>query len=540
MSLFDSASVVITPSGYKEDKLYTLKPDFEIGVLPKTAFSLAVTRATTATRVNSDGLIEVVPRNLVQYSEQFDNAAWSKPNTTVTANATTAPNGTLTADRIQINSATNARILQSNTGKSLTVGQPYTFSCWIKSVSGTGKVGIRSGQNGFSAIWSFTNEWVRYTFTSNAAAVNEEPQLCNSTLVTGADAAPDFYAWGFQIDNGSTATEYFPTTDRLDVPRLDYTNSSCPSILVEPQRTNLVTYSEQFDNSAWTSASSNATVTANNVISPDGTQNADKVVFGLNGYLYQLKSITSAVSATFSIYSKTATQKIIFGGASLSGTDVYSSINVGNGWFRQILTRTFTSGGTGNVQILPFGSNETLYFWGAQFEVGSYATSYIPTIASSVTRNADVISKTGISSLIGQTEGVMFIDFVCRNNKTFQILSQLRNVSGTAQIDLRCDDTALYALGNNNGINVFYLSVGGVSIGSRYKIAIAYKNNDVVVYKNGVQVATDTSCSFIDQSMSYFSYAENLNTYIEAMSVNTSLLFKTRLSNSELAQLTTI
>jgi hypothetical protein len=95
-------------------------------------------------------------------------------------------------------------------------------------------------------------------------------------------------------------------------------------------------------------------------------------------------------------------------------------------------------------------------------------------------------------------------------------------------------------LGNNNGINVFYLSVGGVSIGSRYKIAIAYKNNDVVVYKNGVQVATDTSCSFIDQSMSYFSYAENLNTYIEAMSVNTSLLFKTRLSNSELAQLTTI
>ena len=236
----------------------------------------------------------------------------------------------------------------------------------------------------------------------------------------------------------------------VNVPRLDYTNSTCPSLLVEPQRTNLVTYSEQFDNSAWTLAGLNATVTANNVISPDGTQNADRVVFGLNGYLYQQKAITGWSSATLSIYSKTTTQKIVFGGATPAGTDTYSSINVGNGWFRQILTRTFTSGGTGGVQVLPFGSNETLYFWGAQLEQGSYPTSYIPTVASSVTRNADVISKTGISSLIGQTEGVLYAEIIIKNTEN-QICASIQRDGGVNAIYIsQQNNKPTYILKANN------------------------------------------------------------------------------------------
>jgi len=184
-----------------------------------------------------------------------------------------------------------------------------------------------------------------------------------------------------------------------NVPRIDYSGGGCPSILVEPQRTNIVLRSQEFDNASWTTDKFNATVTANDIISPDGTQNADKVVFGLNGYLYQDKAIVSWASATLSIYSKTASQTIIFGGASPAGTDVYSSVSVGNGWFRQILTRTFTAGGTGSLQILPYVSNQTIYFWGCQLEQGSYATSYIPTTSASVTRNADVITLTPTTGL---------------------------------------------------------------------------------------------------------------------------------------------
>jgi hypothetical protein len=149
--------------------------------------------------------------------------------------------------------------------------------------------------------------------------------------------------------------------------------------LVELVPYNLLQYSEQFNNAAWTTGAFNATVTANTTISPDGTQNADTIVFGAAGYLYQLFAITGLASATFSIYSKSATQIIIFGGASPAGTDVYTSVNVGNGWFRQILTRTFTGGGTGTIQALPFGNNITAFIWGAQLVEGSEPLDYLPT-----------------------------------------------------------------------------------------------------------------------------------------------------------------
>jgi hypothetical protein len=323
-----------------------------------------------------------------------------------------------------------------------------------------------------------------------------------------------------------------------NVPRLDYTNSSCPSILVEPQRTNQVTYSEQFDNAAWTTSAFNVTVTANNVISPDGTQNADRVVFGLNGYLYQEKAIVSWASVTFSIYSKTATQKIFFGGASPAGTDVYSSINVGNGWFRQILTRTFTAGGTGLLQIIPIGSNETLYFWGCQVEQGSYPTSYIPTTTASVTRNADVISKTGISSLIGQTEGTLFIDANISLRSNTRVLLDVQD--GTN------NDTFQFVLGGNSlTVNIYDGGIlqaglnGGYCLG-RKKIALGYKANDFVLYIDGVQIATDTSGSIPAASLIALGYLYIAGGFELGDSINTFANWKTRLSNSELGTLTTL
>lgn len=199
-----------------------------------------------------------------------------------------------------------------------------------------------------------------------------------------------------------------------NVPRLDYSNGSCPSILVEPQRTNLVTYSQDLTNAAYTKdggVGSSVTRTANYGISPDGTQNATRlqIVRG-SSYcqFYQRSPVTIGLSYTLSFWAK-----------SLSGTPTlltsfdlpnYSNpITFTNEWVRYTYTFVATSailGGGFNLltEAAPTSATADLLIWGVQMEQGSYATSYIPTTSASVTRNADVISKTGISGITTITE----------------------------------------------------------------------------------------------------------------------------------------
>lgn len=109
--IYEQASLVVTTNGYKEDKLYSVFPKDGSG-------DLTVTRATTATRVNSAGLIEVTPYNLLTYSEQFNNAIWVKERITITANAATAPTslssialGSQLAASLTLNDRINSAIL---------------------------------------------------------------------------------------------------------------------------------------------------------------------------------------------------------------------------------------------------------------------------------------------------------------------------------------------------------------------------------------------------------------------------------------------
>ena len=90
-TLLEQASLVLIPSGYKEDTVYSVIPSNGSG-------DMSFTRASDGTRINFDGLVEVCPWNLYTYSEELNNVAWTKLNATITANATTAPNDTLTAD----------------------------------------------------------------------------------------------------------------------------------------------------------------------------------------------------------------------------------------------------------------------------------------------------------------------------------------------------------------------------------------------------------------------------------------------------------
>jgi hypothetical protein len=319
-----------------------------------------------------------------------------------------------------------------------------------------------------------------------------------------------------------------------------------------------LTYSEQFNNAGWTKY--NATITANNTISPDGTQNADKYVDSTTNdthNVYQAFSISG--DNTISIYVKSA-EYTRFAISNLSdGGDVLFNLStvaiistsanfqngkiesVGNGWYRVSATTNGVSGSkamgyglvndSGAISFAGTGS-KGVYIWGAQIEVGSYVTSYINTLSAASTRVADACFKTGISSLIGQTEGVLFMDFVAQVTPTSQ--SHL-------WIGVAGNEIGLY--GNTQFI--FYSS-GGVSInggafvtGERYKIAFAYKANDYVAYVNGVQKGTDTSATVPTTSAVYVNSYSDF-TEIQSKQVNEVVLFPTRLTNDELADLTTI
>ena len=545
--LLNQASLVMVPSGYKEDTVYSVVPSDGSG-------DLSFTRASNGTRINSAGLVEVVAWNAIQYSEDFANAVWGIPNggssVVVTSNATTAPNGTATADKIEIANGTNDRIEQVSTAPILTSGLPCTFSCYIKSVSGTGKVGIRSGQSGVSSVLSYTNEWQRLTWTFNAAATNEIPQFCNSTLVFGADSAPSFYAWGAQLNIGSTAKPYFPTTDRLNVPRLTYQNGGggCPSLLLEKQSTNILTYSEDFTNAAWAkldsgSGSTTPVVTANYATSPDGTQNADRLqcTLGSSGYSLIQQSPTVSGTHTGSIWVKSntgANQNVYFRVSQNSTayvvTPEWQRINLTevNGDYLTIGLRDQTGYTNYSCDIL---------IWGAQLEASSYPTSYIVSTSSSATRVADACFKTSATALIGQTEGTMFGEIQVISGVA-TMLGWMRKLSGGVYGDI------ILAYVDNNGIASAGVDVGGVNqvaiAGSTalsagyHKIAFAYKANDFVLYVNGSQVASDTSGSVPTCDEIY------IDKYIDDGDRNATkkqfVLFKTRLTNAELASLTTI
>jgi len=558
MSLLDKASLVVTPNAYKESKLYSVVPSDGSG-------DMTVVRATTATRINSAGLVEVVPRNLAEYSEQFDNASWVKNAATVTANVIASPFGIVTADKLVENSSNTLHYL--NLPASSTPAGTNTLSVYAKAdgrdwiwlyffdgVLGslTGYFNISNGtlgtiQSGLTAsITSVGNSWYRCSITrtqTNAGNGGFGLGTANNVQSYLGNGTSGVYIWGAQLEQGSILTEYFPTTTRLNIPRIDYTNGSCPSLLVEPQRTNLILYSEQFDNADWMKIS--ATITANTTTSPSGVSNADTLVITSGGYLLKQILSFSAVTGqkvTASIFVKNQTTDFLqFGGATPAGTDVYSIENYGNGWYRHKVTRTFTVTAVATVQFIIYDRVGTHFIWGGQVEVGAYATSYIPTIASSVTRNADVISKSGISSLIGQTEGTIFVDIYIRDRNNQISASIQRDGAVNAIYISQQNSKANFIVRASNSSKLSY-SNEAFLIG-RNKAAITYNiNGTFKVFLNGVKL-TQTSISSFTFSSALSSLQLNDDDYYSLSNTsynNSTQLYKTALSDTECIQLTTL
>lgn len=591
MSLLDKASLIVTPNAYEESKLYSVVPNTTLG-------DMDVVRATTATRVNSAGLIEVVPRNLFTYSEQFENIAWTKVLSTIIANDTTSPSGIVNADKY-IPNTTNAfhPVYQTRT---ITSGVSYSFSIYVKSAgynfllintvagSSSGNVGplfdlsngtligSLGGNNYNATITSVGNSWYKIDFSYITNGVTTEIDInclpTSSIASFAGNGTSGIFIWGAQLEAFPTATEYFPTTTRLNIPLIDYTNGSCPSLLVEPQRTNLNLYSEDFGNAYWTLFA--ATRTLNVANSPSGIQNADKLIEDNTNsfhsiYLSSNFTVTIGQAYTRTVYAKADgrnwisllivdssqyraffdLQNGVIGNVSSGITAKIT--NVGNGWYRCEITRIAATISLSSMAIELAISNGTgsylgngtsgVYLWGAQLELGSYATSYIPTVASTVTRNADVISKTGISSLIGQTEGVIFLDCKIYPTDTKRLAINDGTIANViflqsdatnrirfliTQNSISILDTGNFTLPNPNGFN---------------KIAFKYKSNDFAIWVNGTKIYSSTAVTLsFPVALSKFAFdfsASGLSFFGE---VKSAQLYKTALTDTELQSLTTL
>ena len=341
-----------------------------------------------------------------------------------------------------------------------------------------------------------------------------------------------------------------------NIPRLDYplggAVNGCPALLVEPSAQNLIQRSEEFNDSYWGKVSGGTAsvpvVTPNVELAPDGTNNADRVVFALNGGttstdLSSINSATlthSASSFTSSVYIRTtdgSTVTMTFVNA--DGTSTNRTITP----TYQRITYTSTGAGTAQYRIRLRGGvtsdSASVAIWGAQYEAGSIATSYIPTTTAAVTRGADVINKSGVSSLIGQTEGTVYWE------------GDASLVSGVQDIIAINQNITNYIAITKFNTNVFrcivmasgapLIFVDTVVRTGFVKIAFAYKSGDTALFINGTQIgSTNTTAFTFSAALNslFFGpgayYAGRLDQRCRAVAI-----YPNRLTNAQLQALTT-
>ena len=577
---------------------------------------ITFTRASTATYYNGVTTAKA-EENLLLQSQDF-TTTWLNDNTADTANTTTAPDGTSTADTLRENAATSAHtIFQNITAIS---GQSYTFSVFVKrngrdvqlcfgngDVTGNpyanfdltaGTVATTSGSI-TATISPAGNSWYRCSVTSTASVSTDFGSVVALIDSLAATRAPSYtgdntsgvFLWGAQLEQRSAVTAYTPTTTQPitnyipvlltaqnNIPRFEHNPVTGESLglEIEEQRTNICLQSEDFS-TTWTNTASSEQI--NTIVSPAGTLTGDKLVEdGTNAahFISQIIATTSNVTFAASIYAKAAeittfvlrirdqnnnanlvqaTFNLANGtmtGASNSGTGTGAAgsiTSVGNGWYR--CTVTGNPNGTGNTDFnlrLQDGNAyqgngySGIFIWGAQLEQGAFPTSYIPTVASQVTRSADSASMTGtnFSSWYNQAEGSFYSEYaasataynggvLAASDGTFNnriIIRGMTPISNSATIGAANAVTQW-----NDGFTA--------QTTAPTKWAIAYKFNDIALTRNAVAPLNDTS-AIIPTVNQLRIGADGDGSFPLNGTIKKLAYYPARLSNTQLQALTTV
>ena len=494
------------------DGTLTFNCDFVISLKELTSADMDVTRATAATRVDENGLVnyaEVIGGELVN-CVSFDcadpAAVWSEGSGWSFSGGKAIYDGT----------GGTSGLIQSNV---IEVGKQYKVIVEVLSNQGSGSNTLYLGGTILSSSHLSVGTHTFYGATSNT----------NVSLYIYGRSGEVFEIGSFSVKE----------VTRDNVPRIDYTGGGCPHILAEPQRTNLITYSSDFSESSWTKLGS-ATVIADTTISPDGTLNADSFSFttSTSDKIQQTVTVVASQQYTVSCYIKSDSNITIkMGGAAAS-----TPINVTTEWVRHTVIQTNGAGTTAYPQLTSNGTEGTIYVYGFQLEQGSYPTSYIPTSGSTVTRNQDIFTRDGIGSLINSTEGVLFVE-----------VAALADEEISRDIEIS-DGTSL------NRVVFYYHPLGGsvrfavVSNGSlsadvdvnldvllNHKIACVWKENRFELWIDGYKVDEDLSGSTpATGTLNKLSFSNNAGSRNFYGKVKQLQVYDTSLSDTQLAALTSL
>jgi len=561
-STYDKASLVMIPSGTKAGKIFSQKPVSGDG-------DFTFTRSSAATRVNADGFIEKETQNLLRQSNSFDTT-WI----TSSASVTSGQSGYDGSSDAWLFNSSGGYIYQSGLGS---VSGVHTISVYVKAGTAQG-LRIRVDQSSDAnyiidlSDGSLISEGsISYKSTSVGGGWYrmELVFLANTitniqfrvTDLTGATSSGTAYIQDAQLEQGLVARDYIETTTTAveggitdNVPRLDYTDSSCPALLLEPQRTNLLVNSEYF--ASWNL--SGGSLTANATTSPEGVQNAYLYTedTSTNYHRFNVGAAATNSNKVYSVYAKLADGAVnkwftIDNGptawfdlengviGNTQGSVVIDIKPVGNGWYRCIYHNPAST--TGGIYIGIAASNggggnhtgsglPAFYAYGAQCEDNvTYATSYIPTYGSSVTRIKDR-ALTSSSITLATKNFTIFID------------SRKMNLSSAGSLDIsyKTGGGNVFMYGNCIGWsgasgNEYYC--GGTLLGDcKWAFVADYDAGNIKIFLNGSLVKTDTSIN-----LSRFGLGQVELNYLNAMSQYKEVItIPTAISNEEAIDLTTL
>ena len=502
----------------------------------------------------SDGVWRYGNHNLCLQSQDF-GTTWTTSNLTVSTNSVTAPDGTATADAIT-GTSSDCNIRQ--TAISGVEGQSFYCSIWAKVPSGTLTVrNYLTDQNGtafnVANTIGLTTTWQQFSFTVTAnsgATTSVIFQVGGFSTIGNGDVV---HLWGAQVkrapvnDAGggfTLATGYIATTAaaRYDLP-YEWDAAGDPlGILIEEARTNQLTRSQEFDHADWTKEQ--ASVTANSTAAPDGTTTGDTFKEDSSTNVHRVYESAKSISGntTLSVFAKASgvgstrylTLTLIntldvyisaifdlAGSGSVTKTGVgstggvYTSSSIAqeaNGWYRCTLTGdilstatafpviglsnsstgTFTSVG----QVSYAGDNTSgLFIWNAMHEIGSFATSPIHTVGSTVTRAVDAIALATSSFPVSASVGTLISRYdlvgVTTNNA---VITSLRGNSGNDLVvhQILTGTTLRFVLLDNGGTTTVVHNKGAPTTGSVQALGSAWASTDFATALNGAAPTTSS------------------------------------------------
>ena len=321
-------------------------------------------------------------------------------------------------------------------------------------------------------------------------------------------------------------------TPRLNYPLINGKVSGCPSLLLEPSRTNLVANSNDF--TSW--INSGSYITANYGISPDGSQNASRCLFTGSGQTLS-KNIGTDGTFSYSIYVKGVEGETIqISMASASD----ESFTLNGQWQRLSYSNTVTNS-TININTHNNSTARDLLIFGAQLEQGSYPTSYIPTNGQPITRSAETCNGAGDADTFNDNEGVLYAEIsALDDDETFRILAlSNNNADNHVRIYYTNNSNTISILVRSGGVNQYtFLNYNVNDITEYIKIAVKYKDSDFATFLNGVKINSKTDGGISPVGLDRLNFDNGIGGSDFYGNVKDLRVYNTALTDQELIALT--